>query len=87
MTRRQLLIASSVLVILITVMVRISTAAPAFPPGVKQENWRSISSEVGIAIQRMKPGYDGPMVGTLMIRDGNRWRAIELVTWGVVPAR
>jgi hypothetical protein len=37
----------------------------------------------------MGPGYQGSLVGTLMVRDGDRWRPIELVPGapGAVPAR
>jgi hypothetical protein len=67
MTRRQLLILSLVVVVAV-VVVQSSAAVPGVPPGVKPENWRSISSDVGLAIQDMGPGYQGPMVGTLMVR-------------------
>jgi hypothetical protein len=88
MSRRQLLVLGSVLLVLIAVGVQSSGAQSGMPPGVKSENWRSISSDVGIAIQDMGPGYQGPMVGTLMIRQNDRWRSIELVpSPGAVPAR
>ena len=89
MTRKQLLIASLVLVVVALVIVHNSSAAPSSPPGVKPENWHAISADVGIAIQDMGPGYQGSLVGTLMVRDGDRWRSIELVpgTPGAVPAR
>jgi hypothetical protein len=89
MSRRQLLIASLILIVVAVAVVQTSAAAPNLPPGVKAENWHSISSDVGIAIQDMGSGYQGPIVGTLMVRHGDRWRSIELVpgTPGAVPAR
>ena len=87
MSLRQLLTLGLVLLLLVVVGVHISAAQSAMPPGVKSENWRSISSDVGIAIQPTTRGYDGPLVGTLMVRDGDRWRSIELITWGAVPVR
>jgi hypothetical protein len=89
MTCRQLLILSLVLVVVAFVAVHNSAAAPSAPPAVKPENWRAISADVGIAIHDMGPGYQGSLVGTLMIRDGERWRSIELVPGapGAVPAR
>jgi hypothetical protein len=90
MSRNRLLVVGSILFVLIAVGVRSSAATPNVPPGVKPENWRSISSDVGIAIHSDKgSGYQGPIVGTLMIRDGERWRSVELVPGspGAVPAR
>jgi hypothetical protein len=88
MTRKRLLI-GLMLVVVTIVAVHSSAAAPSAPPGVKPENWRAISGDVGIAIQDMGPGYQGSLVGTLMVRDGDRWRPIELVPGapGAVPAR
>jgi hypothetical protein len=89
MSRRQLLTAGLMLVVVALVVVHSSAAAPSVPPGVKPENWRAISADVGIAIQDIRPGYQGSLVGTLMVRDGDRWRSIELVPGspGAVPAR
>ena len=89
MSRKQLLVLGSILLVLVVVAVHSSAAQSTTPPGVKPENWRSISSDVGIAIQDMGPGYQGTLVGTLMIRQGDRWRSIELVPGapGAVPAR
>jgi hypothetical protein len=89
MSRKQLLTLGSIVLVLVLVGVHSSGAQSSMPPGVKSENWRSISPEVGIAIQDMGPGYQGTMVGTLMVRQGNRWRSIELVPGspGAVPAR
>lgn len=88
MSRKQLLILGSILLVLVVVGVS-SAAQSSMPPGVKAENWRSISSEVGIAIQDMGPGYRGQMVGTLMVREGDHWRSMELLPGspGAVPAR
>jgi hypothetical protein len=89
MSRRSVVVLGLILVVVAVVGAQVLAAGPDMPPGVKPENWRSISSDVGIAIQDMSPGYQGPMVGTLMVRHGDRWRSIELVpgTPGAVPAR
>jgi hypothetical protein len=89
MRRRQLLIAGFVLFVVAVVGARSSVAIPNVPPGVEPEKWRPLSSDIGIAIQDMGPGYHARMVGTLMVRDAGRWRSIELVPGspGAVPAR
>ena len=90
MKRRQFLVIALALLTVAVVGVHISSAVPNAPPGVKAENWRSISADMGIAIHtNMGPTYQGPMVGTLMVRDGDRWRPVELVPGspGAVPAR
>jgi hypothetical protein len=90
MARGKIVMIGLVLLILVVAGVRTLSAAPDIPPGVRPEMWRSLSADVGIAIQSDRtPGYQGPVFGTLMVREGNRWRAVELVPGapGAVPAQ
>jgi len=69
--------------------VKISRAGPAPPAGIAAQNWRPLTEDVGIALQsdRGQKGQ-GPVFGTLMVRDGDRWRTVELMTFPrPVPAK
>jgi hypothetical protein len=90
MARGRLIVAGVILSIVAVVSARSSSAAPEMPPGVRPEMWRSLSPEVGIVLRSDRvPGHQGPVFGTLMVREGNRWRTVELMPGapGAVPAQ
>jgi hypothetical protein len=90
MTRGKLAVAGLILLIGAIVSAQSSSAAPDVPPGVRPEMWRSLSSDVGIILRSDRmPGHQGPIFGTLVVREGNRWRTVELMPGapGAVPAQ
>jgi hypothetical protein len=90
MTRGKLIVIGLLVLIVAVVGVRISKALPTTPPGVAAQNWRPLTEDVGIALQADRgPAQQGPMIGTLMVRDGDRWRTVELMPGAprAVPAQ
>ena len=90
MKRRRLLVAGLVVLLFAVVAVRVSQGSTSLPPGVTPEMWRPLSESAGIVIRPdQRASQSDVIVGTLMVREGNRWRTVELVpgTAGLVPAR
>ena len=90
MKRGRLLVASVVVLVSVLIGARFSKSLTSVPPGVAPELWRPLSDGVGIAIRPgQAKGHPGAIVGTLMIREGDHWRAVDLVPGGpgLVPAR
>ena len=90
MTRVKLIVAGLVLLVATFVGVRISQGSTSSPPGVAPEMWRPLAEGAGITIRPGQvAGHQDAIVGTLMIREGNRWRPVDLVPGvpGLVPAR
>jgi hypothetical protein len=90
MRRRRLLVVGLVLMVVTLVGVGLSQGETSPPPGVAPEMWRPLSDGVGIAIRPgQAQGRQGPIVGTLMVREGDHWRPVDLVSGapGLVPAR
>jgi hypothetical protein len=90
MKHRRLLVAGLIVMLFAVFAVRVSQGSTSLPPGVTAEMWRPLSENAGIVIQPyQRGGQSDVIVGTLMVREGNRWRTVELVpgTAGLVPAR
>ena len=90
MKHRRLLVTGLVVLLFAVVAVRVSQGSTSLPPGVTPEMWRPLSENAGIVIRPdQRASQSDVIVGTLMVREGNRWRTVELVpgTAGLVPAR
>jgi hypothetical protein len=84
------LIALALMVLVVALLgVKISKAMPTIPPGIAAQNWRPLTDDVGIALQASRGAGRGPMIGTLMVRDGDHWRSVELMPGAprAVPAQ
>ena len=60
---------------------------PDSPPGTSTPEWKPISSELGIYVQKLSTGK---VVGYLMVRTGGQWKPVDLYDpekMGVLPAR
>jgi hypothetical protein len=80
MARGKLLWIGLVVLIVAMVSVKVSRALPTIPPGVEARNWRPLTDDVGIALQAKRgTARQGPVVGTLMVRDGDRWLNVDLI--------
>lgn len=80
MARRKLLWIALVVLIVAVVSVKVSRGLPTIPPGIEAQNWRPLADDVGIALQaRRGTARQGPIIGTLMVRDGDRWRNVDLI--------
>jgi hypothetical protein len=88
MARGKWILVGLVVLIVAVVGVNISRALPTTPPGVAAQNWRPLTDDVGIALQPNRATGRGPMIGTLMVREGDNWRSVELMpgTPYAVPA-
>ena len=79
MVRGKLIVIGLVVLIVAVVGGKISKALPTVPPGIAAQNWRPLTDDVGIALQANRgQGRQGPLIGTLMVRDGDHWRNVEL---------
>jgi hypothetical protein len=89
MARGKLIVLGLVLLVIALVGVKTSRALPTTPPGIAAQNWRPLTDDVGIALQASRGTGRGPMVGTLMVRDGDHWRSVELMPGAprAVPAQ
>jgi hypothetical protein len=80
MARGKWIVIGLVVFVVALVGVKMSKALPTVPPGIAAQNWRPLTDNVGIALQASRGlGRQDPMIGTLMIRDGDHWRAVELM--------
>jgi hypothetical protein len=80
MARGKLLLIGLVVLIVAVASVKVSKALPTIPPGIEAQNWRPLTDDVGIALQaRRGTARQGPVIGTLMVRDGDRWRSVDLI--------
>jgi hypothetical protein len=86
---KKLFLAALITTLLVVTGVRASRASGGIPTGVSPEMWHPLSDRIGIAIRAERGlGRDQQIVGTLMVREGDRWRPISLTgAPGVVPAR
>jgi hypothetical protein len=75
-----LLLIGLVVLIVAVSSVKVSRALPTIPPGIEAENWRPLTDDVGIVLQAKRgTARQGPVIGTLMVRDGDRWRSVDLM--------
>lgn len=85
-------IALLVVVMLLIAAVFALSTSPAIanvPPGVNPELWHQLSPKLGIALRVERGlGRAPEFHGTLMLKEGDSWRAVILrEPQGVVPAR
>ena len=89
MARRKLIVLGLMLLVIALVEIKTSKALPTIPPGIAAQNWRPLTDDVGIALQASRGTGRGPMIGALMVRDGDHWRSVELMSGAprAVPAQ